>query len=100
MYGKRIMKELITHVSNDPNAKYHARIGLAASLWGAAVGWYVLGVYGAMAGFAISPLLAGIGIETVQRIQRGYWQGRESVLDAMGTWLWPLYYMTRFNMIR
>jgi len=94
------LKELVAHVKTDPNAKYHARIGAAASLYGAAVGWYLLGVYGALAGFIISPLLAGIGIETVQRIQRGYWQGRESVLDALGTWLWLLYYMTRMNLIR
>ena len=91
------MKELIAHVRNDTNAKYHARIGASASVWGAVVGWYVLGVYGAMAGCIISPLLAGFGMEAVQRIQRGYWQGRESVLDAFGTWLWPVYFVVKKN---
>jgi len=87
------MKDLIAHLRNDPNAKYHAHIGAVSSVWGAIVGWYALGGYGALAGFVVSPLRAGIGIEGIQRIQRGRWQARESVLDALGTWLWPMYYV-------
>jgi len=92
-----IISEVIAHMRSDRRTKYHAPIGAAASVWGAAVGWYLFGAYGALAGFIISPLLAGIGIEAVQRIQRGYWQGRESVLDALGTWMWPVYFMVKKN---
>jgi len=91
------VKELITHVRNDPNAKYHARIGLAASLWGGVVGWYLFGPIGAVIGAILCPGIAGYGIEAVQRLQRGHWQGRESVLDAMGTWMWPVYFSVKKN---
>jgi len=78
-------RNLIAHMRTDPNAPKHAAIGAACSAGGAVV----FGVAGAL----LLPLLAGIGIEIVQRMQGGTNTTRESIMDALTTWLWPIYYI-------
>jgi len=84
---------LITHMRTDPNAPKHAAIGSVSS----AIGVLLAGFIGWMAFAApfILPLMAGIGIEIVQRVQGGTNTNRESLMDIGTTWLWPLYYITK-----
>jgi len=75
----------------DPNASKHAAIGSCMS----AVGVLCAGFAGGLAWLAplLFPLCAGIGIEIIQRLQGGKNTNRESLLDILTTWLWPLYYI-------
>jgi len=84
-------RNIITHMRTDPNAPKHAAIGAAAS----GVGVICALLFGGVATVAplLLPLLAGIGIEIVQRLQGGTNTNREAMLDALTTWLWPLYYI-------
>jgi len=89
-------RTLITHMNTDPNAPKHAFIGMISTLVACFVGLYFSITFAAL-GATFASLLAGIGIECVQRLQRGHFQikNNESIMDALTTWLWPIYYATR-----
>lgn len=89
---------LLTHMRTDPNAPKHARIGMTVFFVSAT---YTFALYFAVADADIAPLiivpmlmplLTGIAIEGIQRIADGKNTNRESYLDTLTTWLWPIYY--------
>ena len=84
-------KNLITHMQTDPNAWKHALIGMTASILGGVAG-HVISIEAAILFVALCPALAGICIEIIQRSEGGKNTNRESLLDALTTWLWPVYY--------
>jgi len=86
-------RNLITHMRTDPNAPKHAAIGAGASIAGL-FGGLLIGI-GAWIGMLLFPLFAGISIEVIQRLQGGKNTNRESIMDILTTWLWPLYYIWR-----
>jgi len=77
------MMSLLTHIKTDPNAPMHQILGAMACVAGlASFGWL---------GAITAPLIVGISIELVQRVQRrGKSQNtiKESILDTLTTWLW------------
>jgi len=96
---------IIKHMRTDPNAKKHVAAGQAATALGICAAVFYMGVFshswiGAafvlLAGGIGGSLLAGIAIELVQRWQRrGKDQNSitESLLDALTTALWPIWYL-------
>jgi len=84
-------KNLITHMQTDPNAWKHALIGMTASILGAIAG-HIVSMEDAIICAVLLPLIAGICIEIIQRSEGGKNTMRESILDALTTWLWPVYY--------
>ena len=83
-------KTLLTHMQTDPNAYKHALIGMAASILGCIAG-HIVSIKAAVLFAILCPALAGICIEIIQRTQGGKNTNRESLLDALTTWLWPVY---------
>jgi len=83
-------KNLITHMQTDPNAYKHALIGMASSTIGCIAG-HTVSKEASVICAVLFPLLAGIGIEVIQRMQGGKNTNRESFMDALTTWLWPVY---------
>jgi len=77
-------KTLLSHMQTDPNAWKHALIGMTVSIIGGIAGDFIC--------IVLFPLIAGIGIEIKQRMQGGKNTNRESFMDALTTWLWPVYY--------
>jgi len=82
------MKEMFAHMRTDPNAGKHARLGLLGCVILLAPVLTLIG------------LVVGIAIEVVQRVQRlfsGEKQNhlQESVLDALGTSLFYIYYYNK-----
>jgi len=96
-------KTLTTHIKTDPNAIYHGLIGMCVSL----SAFVLTAVLGCSMSFQLClsmalPLLAGIGIEIVQRVfLNGKNTTRESIMDALTTWLWiyslPILFINRKN---
>jgi len=84
-------KTLITHMQTDPNAWKHSLIGMAASIVGGIAG-HIVSMEAMLICVVLLPLCAGIGIEIIQRLQGGKNTNRESFMDALTTWLWPVYY--------
>jgi len=79
---------LFTHMRTDPNAWKHAFIGFGMFLFGMSICTFIgLNDLAAIA----APLIAGIAIEIVQRIQGGTNTNRESFFDILTTWLFFLY---------
>jgi len=83
-------KNLITHMQTDPNAYKHALIGMTSSIIGGIAG-HIVSMEAMLICIVLFPLLAGIGIEIKQRMQGGKNTNRESFMDALTTWLWPVY---------
>jgi len=83
---------IINHMRTDPNAIKHSVIGCLSSgigAFGACLAPYQL-VPMFIVSIVVLPLLAGISIEIIQRLQGGKNTRIESIFDAETTWLWPL----------
>jgi len=87
-------KNLITHMQTDPNAWKHALIGMNASILGGIAG-HIVSMAVSIVCAVLFPLVAGICIEIIQREQGGKNTMRESIMDALTTWIWPIYGVIR-----
>ena len=105
------MKAIINHMNTDPNAEKHVELGQLGSLAGVfcivlSMLWHSYSIDGFIAalliGAFVGSMTAGVCIELVQRWQRrdgwnffgeGQNSIKESVLDALVTGLWPLWYI-------
>jgi len=81
-------QSLRTHIQTDPNAIKHAVIGMCASCVGILLGAYI-GIDIQIFLFIALPLLAGMGIEVIQKLAlHGTNSKRETLFDALTTWVW------------
>jgi len=106
----KYLKEIISHMTSNPNAIYHAHIGAGSCIVLTITAiWLSLGEVFIISMLLFGSLIGGVGTEIAQRIQRsrdsetGVWLGfsgphqnttRKSILDAIITW-WFLVTYTR-----